>query len=363
MPRKSSRSSRTVVSINEVMRNLKYVPVLRYRKEERGALKQVRLSSKTLPLIEIVKERPASNMKGDFATIYTNDLRTLAHPVMVDFPTYLPLGSSTSQEVANFLRPVQLDPTRRIDLFRTLASVPDLVPVVTYNPQIPFVPGIITKTARELRETFARLAFRLFERDFSSALREVTTVAQAGDIVVLDIDDAAHTSPTVQGLYGQITALKANPGCKTVLVRSAIDDTITNVGLIDDQPIAAADNSLLTSYNRYGFDAFGDFAGIKKDLLHDGGTISPGFIFYAWHTNEFVGYRGRVKNLWEFKRHIGPTVLASRYYARYGANHHSSCPGCQTINSIVNGPETGRSQGLWKRIAVMHYLYTMEEYL
>ncbi|MFB5083394.1 beta family protein [Symbiobacterium thermophilum] len=363
MPRRSPQTAREVVSFDRVMRDLKYVPVLRHRQEERIALKEVRLSSKTLPLIEIVKERPRADSRGDFDTIYTADLAELAHPIMVDFPSYLSLVSSTFREVADFLRPVQLDPSRRIDLFGKLASVPNLIPVVTYNPQIPFVAGVITGTARELRKKFSRLAFRLFERDFSSALQEVTSVVQAGDIVVLDIDDVAHTSPTLQPLYREVTALRTKPGCKTVLVRSAISDTVTNIGLIDDQPIASVDNSLVTSYSAYGFDAFGDFAGIKKDLLHYGGTISPGFIYYAWHTNEFIGYRGRIKDLWEFKRHIGPKVMASRYYARYGANHHSTCPGCLMINSIVNGPKTGRHQGLWKRIAVMHYLYTMEEYL
>lgn len=345
------------------MTDLKYVPVLRHRQEERAALSGVRLSAKVLPLIEIVKDLPRSNSRGTFSTVYTGDLTALNRPLMVDFPTYLPLAQSTNTDVLAFLRPVQVNPQRRIDLFRQLQAVPDLIPVVTYNPQIQFAPGVITNTAQALRPTFPRLAFRLFYNGLTLALQEVRQAAQHGDVIVLDVDDAPHVSPALTRLYPSIVAMKASHGCSTVLVRSAMSDGLTNTSFNDDQPVPSIDNSLLTAYQGYGFDAFGDYAGIKKDLLRTGGTISPGFVFYSYQTNLSIGYRGRTRRLQEFKQHIAPTVVGSQYYQQYGAAHQGSCPGCRMIDAIANGPDSGASQGLWKRIAVMHYLHTMEENL
>lgn len=351
------------ITTDQVMENLKYVPVLRYRQEEWAALTTVNLSSKILPLLEIIKELPRKGMKGSFETIYPAKLASLNRPLMVDFPTYLPIVTSTESEVASFLRPVQADPNIRVGRFRKLASVPNLIPVVTYNPQIPFISGVIRDTARSLRETFPRLAFRLFYNGFAAAISEVQQVAEAGDLFILDIDSSPHTSTPLKNLYQQIVSLGRRIQCKTVIIRSSIPDSLYNVNLPHDQPVPEIDNSLLQTYSTYRFDAFGDYAGIKKDLLRKGGRISPGFIFYSASTNESIGYRGRTFRLSEFTQYIVPSVLRSKYYAAYSTSHRSSCPGCLLIQNIANGKAKGDHQPLWKRIAIMHYLYTMDEYL
>lgn len=341
----------------------RYVPVLRHRQEEWAALRSVGLSNKFLPLVEIVKELPRSNARGTFQTIYTRDLSSLNHPVIVDFPTYVQMVPATKAEVRRFLQPLQANLQLRTQLFQQLSGVTALIPTVTYNPQIPYVQGTVAQLAGALRPTFARLAFRLFFTGFVQALADVTNVAQPGDIILLDIDDLPQASPALAGLYQQLTAFAQQRGCRSALVRAAINDTVRNTSFVDDQPIPAADNSLLSSYAQYGFDAFGDYAGIKKDLLRDGGTISPGFAFYSWQGNVYVGYKGRLPRLVEFNVHITPSVLGSAYYRRFTGMHHQQCPGCTTIQNIRAGTESGQNQGKWKRIAMMHYLYTMEEFL
>lgn len=53
---------------------VKYVPVLRFRDQERLVLKQIRLTGKPLPLIEIVKESPNGNLRGNFEQIHQREL-------------------------------------------------------------------------------------------------------------------------------------------------------------------------------------------------------------------------------------------------------------------------------------------------
>ena len=45
---------------------IKYVPVLRYRREERKALISVKISKKIMPLLELVSERAAQKKTGNF---------------------------------------------------------------------------------------------------------------------------------------------------------------------------------------------------------------------------------------------------------------------------------------------------------
>jgi hypothetical protein len=203
----------------------------------------------------------------------------------------------------------------------------------------------------------------VFEHNFLQSFQEVSNVVRDNDIILLDIDDDSHTNPVFTPLYQHIERLQHTRNCLTVLIRSAINMDIHNRNLIDDQPIPQADNSLLTAYTNYNFSAFGDFAGIKKDALTEGGTISPGVIYYSWQNNCYIGFRGRTQDITEFTNHIVPSLMASAYLLNYSRHHQHNCPGCMIIRSIAAGGESGDSQAKWKRISSMHYVYTMEEFL
>lgn len=342
---------------------MKYVPVLRYRQEEKAALFSTKISSKIMPLIEIVKEIPNKRSQGDFESVHVKELSVLASPFIIDFPMYLPLTRSTITDVSKFLRPIQISQNSRIKHFLQLIKLKNMIPTVSYNPRIPYAKGHIINEERQLRNNFKRLAFRIFTQGFFGALSDVASILNPNDIIIFDIDDAPHGNPGLFSMYQNINNIGINSKCATVLIRAAIDQSLTNKGLIDNQIIIDADNSLLTEHRRYGFTAFGDYSGIKKDLLQVGGTISPGFIYYSWTNNCYIGYSGRIRILSEFESHIAPSVLNSIYWGQYPSSHHVKCPGCQTILNIIKGITSGKSQAKWKRISMMHYLHTMEEFL
>lgn len=346
-------------------RSFRYVPVLRYRQQEISSLKSLHphLSLKTLPLIEIVKEKFNSRSKGTFESEYTKSLKEFSHPFMIDFPMYLSLTTRTQREVASFLRPIQSSPPQRLAKFRELKSLKNMIPVVSYNPRTAYTADTIVREAENLRTIFSRLAFRLFIQGATLAISDITKVAVPGDIIIFDLDDAHHRNPALRPIYNSIANLGTNHGCSTVIVRTAIDQSITNVGLDNGQIVPQADNSLLSDYNSYGFHAFGDYAGVKKDPLQEGGTISPGFIYYSWSDNCYIGYNGLTRSLSEFEDHIAPSVVNSIYWRNYTNNHHATCPGCSIIQSIISGNESGKHQGKWKGISISHYIYTMEEFL
>ncbi|MED0759006.1 hypothetical protein P4S96_17775, partial [Aneurinibacillus thermoaerophilus] len=61
---------------------MKYVPVLRYRKEERGALQSVQLSQKIMPLLEIMKEKAGQVRNGNFQSTHLADFTQFQHPFL-----------------------------------------------------------------------------------------------------------------------------------------------------------------------------------------------------------------------------------------------------------------------------------------
>ncbi len=342
---------------------MKYVPVLRYRQEERAALRQLALSAKTMPLVEIVTAKPHSSMKGAFSDLYTKDLASIEVSCMIDFPTHLSLSKSTIDNVRDFLLPLKRDRSRVIDMMLALAEVPGAIPVLSYDPQGQYEATTLVNETKTLRQQFNRLAFRMFAGSSDLLLDELETVVNKNDIVILDIDIAPHSSPALKPICGRLLALKKKTLCSLVIIRSALSPRLTNIGLVDGQPIADADNSLRDVYAAYGFDAFGDFAGIKKDDLVKGGRISPGTVYYFWDENVYIGYRGRKPDLSEFATHIAPTIAQSRYWQQTSDRHKASCPGCRYVQDVLTGVASGRNQGLWKRISIMHYIYSMEEHL
>ncbi len=341
---------------------MKYVPILRYRQEERKSLLNVAFSSKTVPLVEIVTSKLRSTSTKTIFEQFKEDLPRISEWVLIDFPTYIPMKNGTNPQVASFLRPILANHALRTQLFSSLRGS-NITPVVTYNASLShYIPNTVTAEATRLRTLFQRLAFRIFVNHSTSALAEIRQVIQRGDVVILDLGENAHTTPSFQRLYKNIGSLKEFD-VKTVIARSAIPASVTNVGLNSGQIIESADNSLLTAYSTYGFDALGDYAGLKRDELPGGGTISPGFIYFSWEDNSYYGYNSPIKKLSEFEQTIIPQVLNSTAWRQYSPAHHTTCAGCKEILAIHNETVSGQNQARWKGITCSHYLNTLEEFL
>ncbi len=342
----------------------KYVPVLRYRKAEIFALRNVKLSSKVLPLLEIMKEKAGLIRKGSFQSTHCQEFSSYTNPFLVDFPLYFKITNSTYKSIRSFLGQLKRNPDLRLDLFEKLVTNKNMIPVVSYDYKNVYKIGSYISDENRLRNSFSRLGFRIFEtneRDFKNVLNDIEKIIQKNDILIYDIDNAPHTQPFLQARYSSIHSLKKNKGCTTVIVRSAVNPDIIFNRLTDNAPVLQADNSLLSSYHNYNFDAFGDFAGIRKDSqITDGGPEDPsvGFLFYSWDKNCFIGYRGHLPDWGEFTNHIRPLVMSSNAWSSFSNSHIQNCPGCKLIS---RGP--GNSAANWKQVSIMHYLHTMEERL
>lgn len=346
-----------------------YVPILKNRTIEMSVLSQlaeigVFNSTSVLPLVELIQEKTRSNNKNtildDLAELLNvNSSMTL----MIDFLKSTKLNSTTDA-VRNY---VTLS-TRQVDfcieeMCKLSSFSQRVIPVISYLSENPSL-NRITYEVSEYRKTFPRVAFRIKTQDFENIFSHVENLITEKDIVLLDIESSSHMNPVFKKIYKRISDSKKQRNFISVVGNANRPETLTNKSMADKEPIAQIDNSLKELYNTSimnKFDGFGDYACIVASLPSTGGAISPAGVYYSNDNNFFVAFKGRTAQLSEFPDYIAPSIVASEYWEEYTDKHHKNCPGCQEILSILAGVKSGKNQGQWKMITMLHYIYTMYE--
>lgn len=343
--------------------NFKYMPVFRSRQQELLVLKSFNFENGIFPLLEIIKERDRVNNNRLIEEIWSDYVvNTQSEKILVDLPVYIRDTSSMQDEVLAFNRTTLSNIDRRIAFFRMLAPLQQKV--------IPVVSSLLLKTGeantiasqiQALRGQFQNIAVRTFTNTLESDFDEIREHLTANDILIYDLDTVQPLNPLVKK---QMRALEALNVPYKIAVRSAINTEIQNVKLDHGEVIADADNSLQELFHsNLKMNGFGDYAGIKKDDLNSGGTISPGFIFYDPIDNLYYGYKGGVKSLSEFEDTIVPAVLNSNVITRLRDEYPeyiTDNTGYNTLLAIQNRTDSGKSQAKFKRISIEHYLHCMK---
>ena len=354
----------------------KYMPVLRLKEEEKKLLATFNFGNAIYPCVEIFKEYERQTEKSknkSFSETYIPLISGInSRKVFVDLPVHLEPSNKMKDEVLDFVSKVLGIRANRTSYMLQLSALADkVIPVIsTYSQRRGGMElnSIITQEA-DLREKFNSLAFRTFEKTISSDILQIKTVARPQDFLIVDLEEnpAEPTDPyTIQTIMEAIADFDK---CKIIILASAIPHDLSNTKLIHDQLLPRGDNRLLANYVQIGGQCFGDYAGIKKDEVIDGGSISPGFIFYDPVQNEYYGYRGAERkkgekgNLGDFESIIVPAVYNSEVADRMQA---SSLPYLTTQNlgwtilaKIHLENEPGKNQGKFKRISMEHYIHCM----
>lgn len=316
------------------------------------------------PMVEIIKpydrKRPAASQKS-FKEVYCDLVNNIsAQKVFVDLPLYLKERGSMKDETLAFSRGIISNMERRTEHLMEFEEVSDKV--------IPVVNSFLHKTGEtdtlqaqvdSLRKKFSSIAFRSLYSHFLIDWSEISALATSADFIILDLDVInPYPSPQIKPI---IEAWRDFDVCPKVVLRSATNTEISNVGLDHGSVVYDVDNGLVETYQTsLHADLFADYSGIKKDDLTSGGTISPGFLFYDAVKNHFVGFKGNVKRLEEFAETIVPDVIASEAAANMresGRPYLTENSGWDTLVRISEGEETGKSQAKFKRIAMEHYLH------
>lgn len=343
--------------------NLKYMPVLRVRQEEVKVLKSFDFGNYIYPCLEIYKEKDSERSTKSFADFHKDLVKKIkAKKVFVDLPVHMKQYRSMKKHVLAFLRKIASNRTERTSYMIELASEADkIIPVISTYFTRTGEPGSIRLQTNDLRPHFKQLAFRTFPDTINNDLPQIQSLALRNDFLIVDLGDVLPDMED-EAFIPILEKLNSFDKCPIIILRSAINK-ITNVALEHGEEIPSIDNSLIDLYQDYAGTAFADYAGIKKDDVTEGGTISPGFLYYDAVQNSFFGYKGKKKKLDEFTRTIVPAVLSSdatKRMMKSGNYLTSDNAGWQLILAINGGRENGRSMAKFKNIALCHYLHCIK---
>ena len=346
-----------------------YIPVLKNRTVEMSVLSQLAAigvfdDQTVLPLIELIQEKTRTNNKNtvieDISELLTASPKI---SLMIDLPKSTRLNNTTDA-IRNYVTLSTRQPDFCVSELQKLEPhSSNVIPVVSYLKDNISLDRLSYETS-EYRKSFPRLAFRVLTQDFERVFSKIEELVFENDIVILDIETSAHSSPVFKKIYKRISDSKKQRKFISIIVNANRPETLTNKGMINGEPIAEIDNSLKEIYNlsmMNRFDGFGDYACIVASLPSTGGTISPAGIYYSKDNTFFVSYTGRKPNLSEFPEFIAPSIVQSEYWAEYNKEHHEHCPGCLEIDAIINQKTSGKNQAQWKKITMLHYIYTMFE--
>lgn len=345
---------------------LKYVPVFRARQQEILVLKETDFGNSIYPMVEVIKEKDRKNNQQSSFEIYSDLIDSITSEyVFLSLPNYIKLSNSTQADVITFSRTVLESVSGRINFFRQFEAIEKVVPVISSILNLFGEVGTIRMQSEELVVQFSKIAYMTNPDSFEEDLDEIEQFLRMGsDFFIYDLGTVSPTNPIFRK-HNRVLRERLK-GVTKIIIRSALNSDIKNVELDHNDVISEADNSLIESFERESFDAFGDYAGIKKDDMTAGGTISPGFIFYDPYDNLYYGFKAEVKKLEQFKDFIVPAVLESAAYTRLDHDYSTFVegnPGVQMLRDILSGVENGKNQAKFKKIAMLHYLHCMKVWI
>lgn len=363
-----------------------YMPIFRYRSEEKKVLLSRAFGKSIYPCIEIIKateQKPRLSKPGvsnknknpkEFDEVYLPILENInADKIFVDLPIHLKQPRGLKEEVLKFMRDVVDKRDKRTEYILKLAPLADrIIPVISTYFNKTNERNSIKLQEADLRGKFDSLAFRTFPDSFNRDFPQIEQIIRSNDYLIFDIDDATIDITDPDIFQPRLDEIRKKAKCQIVIVRNIVSNAIKNNAIRHGKPISEITNDLIESYKSLFGTAFGDYAGIKKDAVTEGGGISPGFIFYDPTKGTYYGFRGDVHIikgkktglLGDFETIIIPDVIKSPPVTRMRA---SGLPylddknmGWKIIKLIERGVEPGKHQGKFKRISMEHYIHCID---
>lgn len=347
-----------------------YVPIMKNRTVEMSVLTQLaglgvfNNTENVFPLVELIQEKIRTNNNNTSIDSLIELLKDNSEmSVMVDFYKSTKLNSTTDT-IRNYVTASTRQPEFCISEVNKFGEFSNrVVPVISYLSDI--TPPIQIETdEKKLRTTFPKIAFRVKTQDFDVLFPIIENIIKESDLLLLDIESSSHTNPVFKKIYRKISESKKDKKFISIIISAHRPEALTNKSMVNGEPIASIDNSLKDMYSSSTlnkFDGFGDYASIVASLPSSGGTISPAGVYYSNENNFFVSFTGRAPLLSEFPDYIAPNIVNSEYWSEFDDEHHSKCPGCREISSIMQKEKSGKNQAQWKMIAMSHYIYTLYE--
>lgn len=360
-----------------------YIPILRLREQEKGVLTSFDFGDEIYPYVEIFKKQPREpappkagkepKPRKEFNKIYLPILNAIkCKKVFVDLPVHLGRSSKLKKPVLEFVLEVIENRTIRTARMLSLKACRNqIIPVISTYSGVSGETNSIRLQEADLRVDFVAIAYRTSVKTFNSDITQIEAVAKAQDFLFVDLEEFNLENPDdLETIHLMVDRVKLFGKCTVVTINSPIHHLLTNSGLEHGAKVMEVNNCLIDKFQELGGHCFSDYAGVKKDLVEDGGGISPGLLFYHAIDNVFFGFRGRKwkkgedKHFGDIRGMILQDLMTSEIVKQMEACHleylGTENKGWQLAKDMYDENVAWKSQSKLKRIAMEHYLHCIK---
>lgn len=346
---------------------MKYVPLLFSLESEVNALKQQSYTSNVSPFIQIVKD---IKVKGGKKSILPDieDIIMLKpnNTFFITVPQNLNLEKKLKSPIESFFASEKTNPSYELGILNRFAKLENVIPVIEVNFSN-YLMGDLKKKKSAISSINNTFAYRVNKNTYSTIQKELENIVTSKDFIIYDLERSyLYDKGKVRHEIAQLQNFKKRTNCSLIVVKQIYEDLtfkkMPNSKIISGhEAYDCIDSSFYSDFKSLGFDAFGDWAGIRNIPIYDGGMPYPAYLTMELTTFDHHGFKGKELDANSFETILLPNYLNSSHWNTIlTPKYKSACSSCKTIENFKAKLEKINSAPKWKTITVSHFLKAMD---
>lgn len=358
-----------------------YVPLLKARQQELRVAQSLCncFSENIIPLFEILADKYEKKYqideKGKFVYDMTNNRkkRILLPATENDIITLENISKVTDSKLAfiDFFRfstekygenfdPKQVTLSLQFrndsELYKRrvmgICEYENLIPVISIKPGFFMHLNELSKFIKKLQEYNVSIALRITEEFLDEYEDILENELRSSDYFLFDIGEQNVKSKIME--LEQVSELNLN--AQIILLNSPRKASNKNGDYEQNSITTLICNDALTEFEKYNFDGFGDYGGLKDVLPSNGGSNGTGAalaLLFDYSTNEFYSFVNPNTHL-GVKGYL--TIIPKMLELEAELNKSGRCPAYLKINDLYGRKSSG-NWPVWTSIILTRYIY------
>jgi hypothetical protein len=339
-----------------------YIPVLKGRMYENKFLSKHNdlLSEEIMPLIEIIQNKMGYTYCRDISDFVGYYDSIIGKPYFLDLFTFDPdmyKGHDRDQIIFAYQQRATR-PEHYIEYLNNIVEITNsdyAIPVISFSSGRDFKvlsPVDFKKFFEKINSTTNRCAYRVHYKYLNEYIDEIEKYIRPNDFFMLDINESV-IEPFIFDIE---TILELESECKKIVIHSPRPRDIKNGLYPDGNFTKLIDNSIRVEYKDYGFDGFGDYAGLK-DTLPSKGSNGMGAALGMFYVNDNNQFFTIMNSNTELGARGHEYVINQAFRKHYSLlDPFKNCPAMNFINQKFIKRNKNGNFGQWKYITILRYV-------
>lgn len=350
---------------------MEYIPFLYTLDAELSALENQTFSQNIIPVINIIKDKKSitssKSILDDLERIITSKS---SNNFFVNIPMNLELDKKNLKKpLDKFFTQIKSDENYQISILKRFDAFDNVIPVIDVTDSS-YKDGTLSKMRSQLKSK--NVAYIFYAKKSENIFKDLSTLITSDDTLIYYLDTHDFYKKSIKDEIKKINKLKSEINFKTIVIKQIYNNlTFFNMpnGEIKktDPAYDLIDYDFFNDFTVFGFDCFGDHAGIRSTPIYSGGLSYPSYIGLNTSSMSHFGFRGTEKSPTSYATVLLPNILNSDYWNKTLASSHKKyCYACSQIELFehMHVPKDKsnpiNNAATWKLLTICHYISMMD---